>query len=99
MTTRILKLSQLTETELATLKRRSEQDIDQALVIAKEVIDRIKQDGDRGVIEYARKFDYAGATAANIRVTPEEFAEAESLVNPELRRAVEHAFRNIKTVH
>ncbi|MGL5033045.1 MAG: histidinol dehydrogenase, partial [Microcystaceae cyanobacterium] len=67
--------------------------------IAKEVIDRIKQDGDRGVIEYARKFDYAGATEANIRVTPEEFAEAESLVNPELRRAVEHAFRNIRTVH
>ncbi len=96
---RIIKLSQLTPTELAKLKRRSELDIDQAMAIARTVIDRIKETGDAGVIEYARKFDYAGATVENLRVTAEEFAEAQRLVNPDLRRAVEHSFKNIKTVH
>ena len=66
---RIIKLSQLTPTELAKLKRRSELDIDQAMAIARTVIDRIKETGDVGVIEYARKFDYAGATVENLRVT------------------------------
>jgi len=96
---RIIKLSQLTPTELAKLKRRSELDIDQAMAIAQTVIDRIQETGDAGVIEYARKFDYAGATVENLRVTAEEFAEAQRLVNPDLRRAVEHSFKNIKTVH
>lgn len=96
---RILQLSQLTPSELAQLHRRSEQDIDQVLPIAQTVIERIRQAGDRGVVEYAQKFDYAGATPDNLKVTPAEFAEAEQLVNPELRRAVEHAFRNIQAVH
>jgi len=96
---RILQLSQLTPHELAQLHRRSEQDIDQVLPIAQTVIERIRQAGDRGVVEYAQKFDYAGATPDNLKVTPAEFAEAEQLVNPELRQAVEHAFRNIQAVH
>lgn len=96
---RILKLSQLTPAELAKLKRRSESDIDQAMAIAQEVIHRIKQAGDAGVLEYARRFDYPGATLENLRVTAEEFAEAQDLIKPELRRAVEHAFNNIKAVH
>jgi histidinol dehydrogenase len=41
--TRILKLSQLTPAELGKLKRRSELDIDQALAIAQEVINKIKE--------------------------------------------------------
>ncbi len=97
--TRILKLSQLTPSELQKLQRRSELDIDQALAIAKEVIDRIKATGDAGVIEYARKFDYAGASVENLKVTEAEFAEAWQLIDPEIKQAVEHAFKNIQSVH
>lgn len=97
--TRILKLSQLTPAELDKLQRRSELDIDQALAIAKEVIDRIKETGDAGVIEYARKFDYAEASVENLKVTEAEFAEAWQLIDPEIKQAVEHAFKNIQSVH
>ena len=97
--TRILKLSQLTAPELNQLKRRSEQNIDQALAIAKDVIEKVKTEGDAGVLYYSRQFDFAGATAENLRVSEAEFDEAEKLVDPQLRRAVEHAFRNIKKVH
>lgn len=46
--TRILKLSHLTPQQLNQLKRRSEQNIDQALAIAKEVIEQVKMEGDAG---------------------------------------------------
>ncbi|MEA5535334.1 histidinol dehydrogenase [Crocosphaera sp. XPORK-15E] len=96
---RILKLAQMTSRDLATLKRRAELDIDQVLPIAQEVITAIAKTGDEGVIHYARKFDYEGATAQNIKVTEAEFAEAQHLIEPEVKLAVEQAFRNIKEVH
>ncbi|GBF78772.1 histidinol dehydrogenase [Aphanothece sacrum] len=96
---RILKLAQMTTDDLAKLKRRAELDIDMVLPIAQEVITAIAQKGDAGVIEYARKFDYAGANPENIKVTPEEFAQAQNLIEPDVKLAVEQAFRNIKEVH
>ena len=99
MVTRILKLSELTPDQLLKLQRRSELDIDQAIAVAQEVIERVRVQGDEGVIHYARTFDYEGATTANLRVTAAEFAEAEAQIEPALRRAVEHAFQNIQTVH
>ncbi|MGK7958540.1 MAG: histidinol dehydrogenase [Crocosphaera sp.] len=96
---RILKLAQMTAKDLATIKRRAELDIDQVIPIAQEVITAIAQNGDKGLIEYAQKFDYAGATPENIKVTPEEFDQAQHLVEPEVKKAVDQAFRNIKEVH
>lgn len=96
---RILKLSNMTSAELSKLKKRAELDIDNALSIAKEVIDKIRENGDAGVVEYVRKFDYAGATAENLKVTEAEFAAAKEAIAPEIKTAIEHAFANIKKVH
>ncbi len=97
--TRILRLAEMTSEELTSLKRRAELDIENALAIAKEAIDKIKQHGDAGVIEYVRKFDYPGATVDNIKVTEEEFDRAQKEIEPEIREAIAHAFSNIKEVH
>ncbi|EHJ10121.1 Histidinol dehydrogenase, partial [Crocosphaera watsonii WH 0003] len=67
----------MTAKDLATVKRRAELDIDQVIPIAQEVITAIAQTGDKGLIEYAQKFDYTGATPENIKVTPEEFEQAQ----------------------
>jgi histidinol dehydrogenase len=99
MAIQIRKLAQMTAQELATLKKRSELDIDKVLPIAQTVIDKIKQDGDAGVVEYARKFDYAGATVENLKVTKEEFDRAEESIEPDVKAAIEQAFTNIKAVH
>ncbi len=96
---RILRLSEMTSEELASLKRRAELDIEQALAVAKEVIDEIRADGDQGVIKYVRKFDFPGATAENLKVTEAEFAAAREQVDPEIKAAIEQAYRNIKEVH
>lgn len=89
----------MTKAELATLKRRSEADIDNALAIAQTVIEAIRQNGDEGVVEFARKFDYSDACVDNLRVTDQEFAAAREQVPPKLRQALEHAFANIQSAH
>ena len=99
MAIRILKLSQMSAAERATLMRRAELDIDQALPIAQEVIDRIRESGDEGVVEYARKFDYEGAIPQNLKVTETEFNQAWKQITPELKTAIDQAFSNIKDVH
>ncbi|MGB5594306.1 MAG: histidinol dehydrogenase [Crocosphaera sp.] len=97
--TRILRLVDMKPEEISLLKRRAELDIENALSVATEVIDKIKHHGDAGVIEYVRKFDYAGADVDNLKVTEQEFAEAQESVEPEILAAIAHAFSNIKEVH
>lgn len=97
--TRILRFAEMTSKEIALLKRRAELDIENALSVAKEVIDKIKQNGDAGVLEYVRKFDFAEAKIENLKVTEEEFAQAEELIEPNIKEAIAHAYANIKKVH
>jgi histidinol dehydrogenase len=85
--------------EISLLKRRAELDIENALSIAKEVIDKIKQHGDAGVLEYVRKFDYPSAELHNLKVTEPEFLQAQDTIEPEIKEAIAHAFGNIKEVH
>ncbi len=97
--TRILRLTEMKPEEISLLKRRAEVDINNALSVAQEVIDKIRQQGDAGVLEYVRKFDYAGANIENIKVTEQEFAEAQKAIDPEILAALTQAFNNIKEVH
>lgn len=96
---RILKLANMTAAELSSLKKRAELDINNALSVAQEVIDKIRTNGDAGVIEYVRKFDYQGATVENIKVSEAEFAAAREAIAPEIKEAIEQAFANITKVH
>ncbi len=97
--TRILRLADMTSKDLALLKRRAELDIENALSIAQEVIDKIRQDGDAGLLEYVRKFDFAGAEIAKLKVTEAEFAQAQNTIDSEIKAAIAHAYSNIKEVH
>jgi histidinol dehydrogenase len=89
----------MTSAELSALKRRSESDIDKALDIAREIIDKIKNYGDEALIEYVRKFDFEGANIDNLKVSEQEFELARKNIQPEIRSAIETAFENIKEVH
>ncbi|NEO34344.1 MAG: histidinol dehydrogenase [Symploca sp. SIO3C6] len=96
---RVLLLKDMTSEQLASLKKRAELDIDKALLVAREVIEKIRLDGDAGVLEYVRKFDYAGAEVEKLKVSEQEFATAGKLIDPELKSAITQAFTNIKEVH
>jgi len=61
------------------------------------VLADIRQRGDAAVKEYELKFDKVNLTT--LKVTDEEIREAETLVSPELKAALQMAHQNIKTFH
>ncbi|WP_018668302.1 histidinol dehydrogenase [Bacteroides gallinarum] len=61
------------------------------------IIDRVKAEGDRAVLEYEEKFDKA--VLAALAVTKAEQEEAETLVSEELKKAIRLAKQNIETFH
>lgn len=61
------------------------------------IIDRVKAEGDRAVLEYEEKFDKAALAA--LAVTEAEQEEVETLVSEELKKAIRLAKQNIETFH
>ena len=61
-----------------------------------DIIENVKQNGDKALFEYAKKFD--GVAITNLQVTPDEFAAAETL-DSETKNAIETAYANIKRFH
>ena len=61
------------------------------------IIDRVKSDGDRAVLEMEAKFDKAELTS--LAVTEAELKEAEALVDEKLKAAIRLAKQNIETFH
>lgn len=64
---------------------------------ALEVLERVRTEGDKAVIEYEEKFDHVHLDS--LTVSEEEFAEAEKAVSIELKAAIMLAFNNIKKFH
>ena len=62
-----------------------------------EIIENVKQNGDKALIEYAEKFDKAKITA--IEVTNKEIEEALNLVEPRFIEIIKTAAENIKKFH
>ena len=63
----------------------------------RSVIDRVKEEGDRAVLDYEEKFDKVVLTS--LAVSEEEQQEAENLVSEDLKAAIRLAKQNIETFH
>ena len=63
----------------------------------RSVIDRVKEEGDRAVLDYEEKFDKV--VLASLAVAEEEQQEAENLVSEDLKAACRLAKQNIETFH
>ncbi len=65
--------------------------------IVEEIIENVKANGDKALLEYSQKFD--GVTLANIEVTDEEFYEAYKQVDIEFIEVIQQAMKNIYDFH
>ena len=63
----------------------------------RSVINRVKAEGDRAVLAYEEQFDKV--QLASLAVSEEEWAEADSLIDEELKQAIRLAKQNIETFH
>lgn len=93
------KLSELTSEELSKIMRRSEIDIRSLFPLAQEVIDRVRIEGDKAVVDYARRFDAEKFDATMLRAKPQDFIEARSTLSSNVIDAIEQAYNNIRRFH
>ena len=61
------------------------------------ILDRIKAEGDRAVLDYEAQFDKV--RLESLAVTEEEMCESENLVSEDLKAAIRLAKQNIETFH
>ncbi len=68
---------------------------DRAMEAAATILADVKERGDKAVIECARRFDGSNVSTRRIRVTAEEIAEADALVDDDFKIAAGEAHRRI----
>ena len=85
------------KSQWAELLKRPVMNTENLFDTVRAIIDRVKTEGDRAVLEYEEKFDKVALTA--LAVTEAEQAEAEASVGEELKKAIRLAKRNIETFH
>jgi len=65
----------------------------------REIVEAVKRDGDKALFKYTERFDKISLTTETVRVTPEEFDAAYSLVESEFLGAVKEARKRITAFH
>lgn len=81
----------------ARILRRGEADIDSVIDAVKPIIERVKKEGDKALLDYAKQFDKADLTS--LKVTEAEFEEARHTLNPDVKKAIDHCAGNVKKFH
>jgi histidinol dehydrogenase len=87
---------------VAELKRiidRGESATEEVAAAVKEIVERVRKEGDPAVLEYTEKFDRVRLTLTDLRVTPEEITVAYTKVNQKKIDALKLAARNIRSFH
>lgn len=64
-----------------------------------EILARVREGGDAALFEYARRFDGAELSGANVVVTDEEIDAAYSAVDPALVESLRRAAKNVTDYH
>mgnify|MGYP002624544232 FL=1 len=77
--------------------QRPVKDASQLNAVVANVLADVREHGDEAVRRYEDMFDHV--LLDSLAVTEEEMIEAEQLVSPELKQALELAHRNIETFH
>ena len=61
------------------------------------ILENVRQNGDKALLEYAKKFDKA--ELSDLEVSPEEIEAAFAQTDPKLLRVMERAAENIRAFH
>lgn len=83
--------------EWASLLERSALNTESLRPTVREVLDKVRTEGDKAVKEFEERFDKVALDS--LAVSEEEFEAAEKEVSPELKAAILRALENIRTFH
>ena len=97
---RVLELTQENKKNvLDELIKRSPNHYGEYEAIVADIVENIKNNGDKALFEYTAKFDKFALNADNIRVTENEIEEAYASISPKYIEVMKEAFENIKAYH
>lgn len=87
------------EALLLTLKERGNMDTGEAALIAKEIVKRVRAEGDKALFEYTQKFDCPFMDATNVLVTEREMKAAFEGLSKDLQDAMLLSAKRIEAFH
>lgn len=93
----MILISNPDKSQWAEMLKRPVMNTENLFDTVRNVIDRVKSEGDRAVLDYEEKFDKV--VLASLTVSEEEQKEAENLVSEDLKAAIRLAKQNIETFH
>lgn len=97
---RIVELTENTKKNLLKdLLKRSPSSYGTYEQTVSEIVNNVKENGDKAVFGYTEKFDHFALNSSNIRVTEEEIREAYQEIPEDLIEVYRHSAANIRTFH
>nr|WP_317354239.1 histidinol dehydrogenase [uncultured Agathobacter sp.] len=97
---RILKLTKDSKQNiLENLLKRSPNNYTEYESSVNEIINNVRENRDKAIFDYTKKFDKADIDASNIRVTKEEIQDAYDKVDEKLLAVIRKSLVNIKKYH
>ncbi|MBR2847710.1 MAG: histidinol dehydrogenase [Clostridia bacterium] len=89
----------MTAEEKSKIMKRAETDITSHMILAKEVSDDVKANGDAALVKYTAMYDKVTLAQDKIKVTAQEIEDGYNRLDPKVRGAIEYAAKNIKNFH
>ncbi len=97
---RIVKLTAESKKNLLNdLLKRSPNNYTEYQDTVQEIVDNVRENGDKALFEYTKKFDKADINTNNIKVTDAEIEAAYKEVDPHLVEVIRKALVNIREFH
>lgn len=97
---RTLKLTEETKKELlGNLLNRNPGSYTEYENTVNEIINDIRQNGDKALFDYTLKFDKCSLSADTVRITEEEIKEAYAALSPEFIEVMKRSAANIRSFH
>ncbi|MDA3851600.1 MAG: histidinol dehydrogenase [Spirochaetaceae bacterium] len=81
-----------------TFLKRSEIDIADVSEKVQEILDRVKEQGDKALLHYNHLFDKAPKDMT-LKVNQEEMDEALTALDPKIKKALDYSIKNIRQFH
>ncbi|MBI9097849.1 MAG: histidinol dehydrogenase, partial [Spirochaetaceae bacterium] len=91
--------SEMSSDEKNTFFSRSEIEISDVLVSVNEIINNVKENGDRAIFTYNQLFDKVEKKKYSLLVTEKEFEKAEALLDTSLKDAIDYSITNVWEFH
>ncbi len=95
----ILIWNELSKERKEFFLKRSESDISNVMESVSKIINSVKLNGDKALLDYALQFDGIDFSGENLRVSQKEIDAAEKSLTIDLKNALKYAIDNIMQFH